>query len=272
MPHSATRKVKAILTLMEDIRDQLCFITVSLPDEDLHRMAGTDIWPQFQRRYVDLLTQHLKRNGDVALVVGVVEIGDERAKRTGRPMPHMHVVCTGYGKRLKGYPWLVCPQINDELIALAAAYSGLPAADRRAAGNIQQVKKSVKNYVSKYLTKQSPIKAVNLDDGYEALIPHQWWNRSQEAVALLEGHLFKLPQSFCAFLVARRKQLEDFGLGRGGNVTIGFRKTITGDLPVEVFRFQFVTPEALHQALELYALWCQEEMSPIPSGGGGMVT
>ena len=182
----------------------------------------------------------------------------------------MHVVCTGYGKRLKGYPWLVCPQINDELIALAAAYSGLPSFDRRAAGNIQQVKKSVKNYVSKYLTKQSPVKEVNLDDGYESLIPHQWWNRSAAAMDLLKGHLFRLPAAFCAFLIARRKQLEDLGLGRGGNVTIGFRKTITGDLPIEVFRFKFITPEAMHQALELYALWCEEQMSPITRGWVGV--
>ncbi len=61
-------------------------------------MAGTDIWPRFQRRYIDLITQHLKSYGDEAMVVAVVEIGDIRAKRTGRPMPHIHFVCSGVGR------------------------------------------------------------------------------------------------------------------------------------------------------------------------------
>ncbi len=83
MPHSATRKVKGMLALMEDFRSRLFFGTCSLPDEDLHAMAGTDIWPKFQRRYIDLITQHLKSYGDEAMVVAVVEIGDIRASAPG---------------------------------------------------------------------------------------------------------------------------------------------------------------------------------------------
>ena len=270
MPHSATRKVRGMLTLMEDFRERLCFGTCSLPDEDLHRMAGTDIWPRFQRRYIDLITQHLKQHGDEALVVAVVEIGDIRARRTGRPMPHIHFVCSGYGKRKKNGRWLFDRRDHDLIIAKAAQYAGLPRTDRRAAGNIQPIRKSVKNYVSKYLTKQCPVKEVDLSDGYEDLIPRQWWNRSESACALLDGHLFKLPQGFAAFIVQRQSELEGQKLGRGGLVQIGVRKTMTGDFPVEIFRFQFFTPETLHQALELYALWCMSERQQLLSEGGGM--
>ena len=59
-------------------------------------------------------------------------------------------------------------------------------------------------------------------------------------------------------------------LGRGGPVQIGVRKTITGELPIEIYRFQFFSPEALHQALELYACWCLSEQQRIQSGDGGM--
>ena len=270
MPHQATRKVRNILTLMEDFRERLTFGTCSLPDEDLHRMAGTDIWPKFQTRYIDLLTQHLKKWGDEAFVVAVVEIGDIRARRTGRPLPHIHFVCSGRGKRKPNGRWLLDRSDHDFIISKAAQYAGLPTADRRAAGNIQPVRKSVKNYVSKYLTKQAPVKEVSLEDGYDDLIPHQWWNRSDNAHALLEGHLFKLPQGFAMFLVRRQKMLEDQKLGRGGHVQIGVRKTMTGDFPIEIFRFQFFSPEALHEALEYYALWCIAERSLTDSGGGGM--
>lgn len=267
---SATRKIRNILVLMEDFLFKLCFITVTLQNEDYARMRGTDIWPRFQRRYIDLLTQHLKRHGDPALVVGVCELGGHRSKATGRPMPHMHIVCTGYGTRLKGYKGLVCPEINDELIAQAASYAGAGRVDIRAAGNIQQVKKSVANYVSKYLTKQGKVEDLDLSDGWEDLIPRQWWNRSEGAQALLEGKKFRLPPAFAAFMVMKQKQLEEAGLGTGNNVPIGWRKTLTGDVPIEVFRFQFVSPEALHQALEFFVVWAATRSGPKPSGGGGM--
>ena len=270
MPHAATRKVRGMLALMEDFKERLCFGTCSLPDEDLHRMAGTDMWPRFQRRYIDLLTQHLKQYGDEALVVAVVEIGDLRARRTGRPLPHIHFVCSGYGKQKPNGRWLFDRSDHDRIIAKAAQYAGLPACARPAAGNIQPIRKSVKNYVSKYLTKQAPVKDVDLSDGYEELIPRQWWNRSEAACALLDGHLFKLPQAFAAFVVQRQAELEGQKLGRGGPVQIGVRKTITGELPIEIYRFQFVSPEALHQALELYALWCLTEQERLASGAGGM--
>ena len=270
MPHSATRKVRGMLTLMEDFREKLIFGTCSLPDEDLHAMAGTDMWPRFQRRYIDLITQHLKSHGDEALVVAVVEIGDLRAKRTGRPLPHIHFVSSGFGKRKRNGRWLFDRRDHDRIIAKAAQYAGLPTRHRPSAGNIQPVRKSVKNYVSKYLTKQAPVKDVDLSDGYEDLIPHQWWNRSESACALLDGHLFRLPQAFAAFVVQRQKELEGQKLGRGGLVKIGERKTITGVLPIEIFRFQFFSPEALHQALELFACWCLSEQQRMQSGDGGM--
>lgn len=268
-PH-ATRNIRNMLTLMEDFREKLAFITVTLPDEDYAAMAGTDIWPKFQRRYIDLLTRHLKAHGDPALVVGVVEIGDVRAKRTGRPMPHLHVCCTGYGTLLPGNRKLLSPKVNDELIELASRYAGLPTHLRGAAGQIQPVRKSVANYVSKYMTKQAKPADLDLSDGWEELIPRQWWNRSEGAKDLLEGKKFRLPPAFAAFMVLRQKQLEEAGLGRGNNVPIGYRKTITGDIPIEVFRFQFTTPEALHQALELYACWCLSEQQRMQSGDGGM--
>lgn len=259
-----------MLTLMEDFRSKLCFITVTLQDEDYERMRGTDIWPRFQTRYMDLLRRRLKDHGDPAFVVGVCELGYHRSKATGRPMPHMHVVCTGYGTRLGKGKYLIDPSVNDELIATAASYAGAGRVDIRAAGNIQQVKKSVANYVSKYLTKQAKPEDLDLSDGWDSLIPRQWWNRSSEAMALLEGKKFRLPPAFAAFMVLKQKQLEEAGLGTGNNVPIGYRETLTGEIPIEVFRFQFLTPECLHQALELFACWAFEQRELSRNGGGGM--
>ena len=266
----ATRKIRNILTLMEDFREKLAFITISLKNEDYVQMAGTNIWPRFQRRYIDLLIQHLMAHGDPALVVGVVELGEHRCKATGRPMPHMHVVATGWGTKVPGNKHLLSAEVNDELISKAARYAGAGRVDLRAAGQCVQVRKSVTNYVSKYLTKQAKVADLDTSDGWEDLIPRQWWNRSQEAVELLEGKKFRLPPAFAAYMVLRQKELEQAGLGTGNNVPVGWRKTITGDIPIEVFRFQFVSPEALHQALEMYAIWCTTDHPRYQSGAGGM--
>lgn len=268
MPNRARRVMRSNLALMEDVKDRLAMWTVTLPDEDYPLMAGNDIWPRFQRRVVDLLIRHLKAQGDEALVVAVVEIGDLRARRTGRPMPHIHVVTSGWHRRArKGGGWVLSPAVMDGLVAKAAQYAGLPSRERSAASNLAPIRKSVVSYVSKYLTKQAGVSEVDLSDGYESLIPRQWWNRSKAAVALLEGHLFSLPPAFAAFLVARWKVLEGMELGRGGPVQVGVRKTLTGELPVEVFRFKFRSPEALHCALEVYACWCLEERRSLAEGG-----
>ena len=41
----------------------------------------------------------------------------------------------------------------------------------------------------------------------------------------------------------------------GGVRTVGWKKRLCHDIPIEVFRFVFRSPECLHQALELFSLW-----------------
>ena len=272
IPRSALQAIDDTLALMEDFRERCALWTVTLPDEDYAFMVGTDIWPRFQRRLVDLLVRYLKEVGDEALVLAVVEIGNVRATRTKRPMPHIHIATTGWGRRHPGGGYVLCPSRMDALVHQAALYAGLPSQQREASSNVQGIKKSVRNYLSKYLTKNKPTEGIDLNDGWDALVPHQWWNRSRGARALVMGHMFRLPAAFAAFIVQRQNQLEGLGLGRAGNVTIGFRKTITGDLPIEVFMFDFRTPENLHQALELYVLWeAEQRYGPPRAGGGGLV-
>lgn len=272
MPRSARQQIDDTLSLMEDFRERLAFWTVTLPDEDYREMVGTDMWPCFQRRLNDLLIRYLREVGDEALVVGVVEIGDVRAARTRRPMPHIHVVTTGWGRKHPQGGWVLRPSVMDSLVDQAARYAGLPRRSREAASQIQQVKKSARKYLSKYMTKNDPSKEMDVSEGWEDLVPHQWWNRSEAAKALVDGHVFRLPAAFAAFLVARQNQLEGMGLGKAGLVTVGYRKTLTGDFPIQYVAFDFRTPENLHQALELYALWeFQRRHDPPLSGRGGMV-
>lgn len=93
----------------------------------------------------------------------------------------------------------------------------------------------------------------------QELIPRQWWNRSEACKAMLEGCLIKLPPAFAAFLVRKQVLLEQMELGRGGMRTVGWKKTKLCEVPIEVFCFKFRSPECLMSALELFALWVENE-------------
>ena len=83
---------------------------------------------------------------------------------------------------------------------------------------------------------------------------------------MLEGCLVKLPPAFAAFLVRKQKFLESQELGRGGLRTVGWKKTKLAELPIEVFCFQFLSPESLMQCLEYFALWVDTDEAPEARG------
>ena len=229
--------------------------TVTLRDEDYKELASTGQWPKFQRRIIDRLIQYLKAHGDEAVVIACCEIGAKRFARTGRPDPHIHVITSGWGRRRPDGQWLLCAQAMDELVAKACKDAGLPLAERPSASSVSRVNHSVASYMSKYLTKSLPVPLSSIPEEWQELIPHQWWNQSEACKALVEGCLFKLPSAFAAFVVRTSSMLEGLGLGRGGLVTVGHKKSALCELPIEMFRFRFRSPECLMQALEYFALW-----------------
>ena len=248
--------LKDSLLLMDDFRERLCMWTVTLPDGDYEEMVGTRKWPIFQNRCLDLLLRHLKSEGDEALAVGAVEIGALRLSKDQRPRPHIHFVTTGWGRRSRDGRWLCSPQVMDHIVAKAAQYAGLHRRDRLAASNVSRIRRSCHSYLSKYLTKDAPPGEMDLTDGWDDLIPRQWWCRSEGARALVDGALFRLPTGFAAFLVQRQRCLENAALVHARTIAIAHRKTITGEFPIEVTRFTFRGTDAVRIALEYYALWC----------------
>ena len=259
--------LKDSLLLMEDMKESLCMWTVTLPDEDYSRLAELRGWPAFQRRLIDLLCRYLREHSVDAVAVAAVEIGDIRTARTKRPMPHIHLVVNGWGRRHPRGGWLLSPDRMDYLVSKACQYAGLPPSDRRAASNVAPIRKSVHNYVSKYLTKQRGVDEVDLSDGWDELIPRQWWNASEEARAMVDGALFKLSPGFAAFLVRKQVELERAELGRAFAVRVGERRSMTrGLVGIELTKFRFFSTDALLTAIEWYCLWVCDNNVPISGG------
>jgi hypothetical protein len=214
------------------------------------------MWPVFQRALADLWTRYLKANGDPGLVVGVVELGEVRAQRTGHPMPHIHFVMTGWGRRDATGQWLIRPEVADQLLSQACAAAGLPVRERPAASSVNRVKGTVRNYLSKYLSKGTEIAGVSLEDGWENLIPHQWWFRSKAAKALRCGHMWRLPPAFAAFVTQQRKRLEALGLGMARLVVLRKLQSKTRSSSVDGVFFYWASVEQLLQGLEWFVVWC----------------
>ena len=255
MPTSGRKKVTELLALLEEFRARLGFWHVTLPDEDYVDLRELKTWPVFQRRLFDRLAQYLKDQGVEQLMVGVCEIGELRLGRTGKPMPHLHIVTSGYNvKDLKGR-YVLRPDVMDELVQKSCDDAGLPRRSRQASSRIEKIRYSVRGYVDKYVTKGGGMAGKCLDDGWDALIPHQWWNRSDGLHRMLQGTIFHLPPAFVAFVLRQRQKLEAARLGFGRVAVVGRRKTAMCDLPIEVECFRFWNPESLLAAWELFHWW-----------------
>ena len=244
------------LVLLEEVRTRIAFWTVTLPDEDYEWLAKADAWSKFQTRLRDLLRRHLVSLGLPPLVVGVVEIGEERFRRTGRPMPHLHVAFYGWRCRGTNGQYLVKTSDMDLLVEKAGQYVGLPSRERPSCSQIAAVKWSIKSYLRKYMTKAVDVDTSNVDSEWLNCVPRQWWLRTKELKDWVEGHFFHLPPAFVAFVLQQRKRLESMQLGMGGSSIVAWRKSMSlGQIAIERDFFRFHGPEFLAWALEWYAVW-----------------
>jgi hypothetical protein len=255
LPETGRREIERTIGLFEEYVREAALWTPTLPDEDYEDLRVSGRWPVFQRAITEGLARFLRASGVPALVLAVVEVGTERTTRTGRPMPHIHVVSAGWGERAPGGGWLLNPAVADRLVASACRAAGLPDRARPACSQIEKVRRGVKAYLSSYLKKGSDLSRCDLSDGWDALVPRQWWNRSKEAKALRDGHTFRLPVAFAAFVEQQRQRLERLRLGVGRLVAVGRRQSKTVDRSIEVLCFQWLSVEALQAGLEWFAVW-----------------
>ena len=173
---------------------------------------------------------------------------------------------TGYDTKDANGRFLLSPVVCDELVAKACQYAGLPLRERPSASQVAPIRHGVGAYMSKYLTKQIPVKPEDMAGPWAELIPRQWFNQSKACKSMCDGVMIKLPPAFSAFVVRQQKLLEQFGCGQGGVRTVGYKKRKIEDVPIEVFCFVFVSPEKLHEALELFCMWV--ELNEPPDFGG----
>lgn len=202
--------VSSALSLLEERRDLLSFWTVTLPDDALRHLARVDGLPRFTDRLLERLRRTLERRLGVALYVGVAELQPKRTRAVGYPCPHLHVVFQGRAHRRAS--WLISPGELDGFIAAALKQTGFDVnGPLISAGNVQRVKRSVRAYLSKYMTKGSSDARLWEGGLWQNLIPRQWWCWSQACRQLVESCTTDLPTGFLAWVWRHRQQLLEAG-------------------------------------------------------------
>jgi hypothetical protein len=209
-PKAGRDNVSDALELLEERRPLLSFWTVTLPTAALIAFAVLGTWGKFVARLLQKLKRALLKRLGLALFVGVVEVQPQRSAASGIPCLHLHVVFQGR-VHSKG-SWAISRKALDAMIESAAREAGLSEdVSFESAGNVQQVKKSVRAYLSEYMTKGCDRVEQWIGGEWEALIPRQWWSWSDQMRDLVRSCTIQLPTGFMAWVWKHRASLLERG-------------------------------------------------------------
>jgi hypothetical protein len=200
------RRLTAGCCLLEERRSLLSFWTITLPDDVMAELLALDAWHLFQGNIRQELSRRLERLGVRPLVLAVAELHPERSVEAGQALPHLHVLFQG--KRQGGGDWFFSPEELDGMILQALGRVGVTREELPAAGNVQRIRKSVRRYLAKYVSK-GPRQFVTGSDlamlGDPRLCPRQWWFMSAALLAMIVEATRCLPAEFLAWLIDRAK-------------------------------------------------------------------
>ena len=223
------RKVKAGCTLLEREygKKRLCLATITLPSED----GGLDSaalyyfcknWNIFQKRFLQEIKRELKRQGAPTEFIAVTEFQEKRYERLGEPAPHIHFCYCGRAKNGRYY---LHPDRVRQILKNVLENMGAENVDTSAAVNLQRIKKSAANYLSKYMSKGGEILEKLKEHGLENCIPNQWWSPVGGMRKWLKKNIRKISANLAEFLVTANE--EDEGIIATHQISIQLEGKIT---------------------------------------------
>jgi hypothetical protein len=198
------RRLTAGCCLLEERRRLLSFWTITLPDEVMAQLLELDSWPRFQNAIRHRLVRRLEQRGLEPLVLAVAELHPGRSLAAGQALPHLHVLFQGKARGASS--WALHTAELDALIVVALEAAGVSVDSLPSAGNVQAIRKSVRRYLSKYVSKSSHVfEGVGCLAmiGDPRLCPRQWWFMSRSLLAMIEAATRCLPAEFLAWMIDR---------------------------------------------------------------------
>ena len=241
------RRLQQGCSLLEEQRSLLSFWTITLPDHAMWEVIDRDLWPRFQQTIRHRLHLALRRAGLPPLALAVAEIHPSRSGRMVQAMPHLHVLFRGRKGRRDA--WAFSPRDLDRIIVAALKACGIVVEEVKSAGNVQSIRRSVRRYLSKYVSKASHVFQTEMEPeglGSPNGCPRQWWFMTRELLALVLEATGSLPAPFLAWLCDRARP------AARGQLYVVQRVPIPDPRAPSVWLVSFRSPWALFLCWEAY--------------------
>jgi hypothetical protein len=160
----------------------LGFATATLPPmPDCQLRHLIDNWSDVQRKFYQEIKRECERRGNKFVYVGVVEIQEKRARKTGQYYPHLHFVY--WCRKSKKSEFFISAKtmraIWKRVVKVTLLRRFLPSMiddlNFNASIDTQIIKKSAAAYLGKYLSKGSGVLKEMREAGYPNA-PNTWWS------------------------------------------------------------------------------------------------
>jgi hypothetical protein len=181
-------------------RSRLSFVTLTVPPLPEHsREAINKGWGAVCHRFQVSLADRLKPQGLGGIWVYCTEIQEGRFRDTGEVYLHLHLV---FPNKLRGSKaWLLSiPDLRE--LWLAAMRPAAPEVDECPWVQVraEPVRKSVKGYLGKYLSKGSELTREVIEAGLADHLPLHWWGSSRRVKARVRDHSVEMPEALADLL------------------------------------------------------------------------
>lgn len=195
-------------------RDCLSFLTCTLPDEVVEILAiaedAAGLWAEIIRQFEQWLKRKLESMGLCEFIVGVTEVQIKRWINHGKVGLHLHWVFQG--RLTNKSAW----SINKE--EFANAWNRIVSnvigkkVESSSATRVERIKKSVENYLSKYMSKGGEVIDEIIEAGKRDLLPTSWWNVSNALRRIIKSMMFKPSVDARNCLYDTREALKEQGV------------------------------------------------------------
>ena len=195
-------------------RASLSFLTATLPDRALELMElsgqAAGLWAEMIRQYEQWVKRQLRKNGLCEYIVGVSEVQAKRWEESQKVGLHLHWAFQG--RVDSSSAWCIRKEeFAEAWLRIVSNVLG-EEVESKSVTRVERVKKSIENYLSKYMTKGGECINDIIEAGKRELLPTSWWNITYQLRTLIKSLIVPLSREAGNVLYDTRESLKNQGI------------------------------------------------------------